>query len=103
MDDMMNRPPSSYQGWLARLYSSNNNDQIIEAAQNLAALGPDKKKTRLDIAKILSEKYQTDLKRAVNNQMVCNSIKNKYNLLAKNLFGSNIEAMVGYVKSFEES
>lgn len=96
------RPPTSYNGWLSRLYSSNNNDQIIEAAQNLAALSSDKKKTRLDIAKVLTEKYQMDLKRSPDNAIVEKSVKNKYNILAKNLFGSNVEAMVSYVKSLED-
>lgn len=96
------RQPSTYKEWLARLFSTNSPESMAEAAHNAAALCPDKKKARADIAKVITEKYTTELSRGRENSIVEKAVKNKFNIISKSLFGSNIEAMLGYVRQRAE-
>lgn len=98
MEGMM-RSPTTYEGWLARLFSSNDPEQMAEAASRASALCPDKKKARFDVAKILTVKYRTELSRGRENSIVEKTVKNKYNIIAKSLFGSSVEAMASWVAS----
>lgn len=95
-------PPTSYPGWLARLYSVNSPEEIVDAAQKMHQLMPDRKRLRADVAVAIAKKYRSDMIRADENLILKNAAKRKYETLAKALLGGTITQMLAFADSVEQ-
>jgi hypothetical protein len=98
----MMRPPTSYPGWLTRLYSVNTPEEIVDAAHKMKQLMPDKKRLRADVTVAIAKKYRADKVRADDNLILKNAIKRKYETLTKSLLGGTITQMLAFADSVEQ-
>ena len=98
----MIRPPTSYQGWLARLYSVNTPEEIADAATRMNALMPDKNRLKADVAIAISKKYREDKARADENLILRNAVNRKYKVLTQGLLGATISQMLAFADSAEQ-
>jgi len=99
----MNQPisrPQTYEQWLSELKFQNEFDNIIKIAAHLSAIAKDKNRARLDIALVLMDKYEIDMRRA-SNSMVAKVIESDYSKITQVLFKCSISGLIKFVKKNE--
>jgi hypothetical protein len=96
---MNNRQPQSYKDWMNELNIVTSAEDMVAAAHMMGRLNP--KTAKHDIALVLASKYKTELSRTSGRSMLIRTIREKYDLVAKSLFNSRMQSLVGYVLKHE--
>lgn len=87
--------PQTYEQWLSELKFQNEFADIIKTANHIAKIAVDKKQAQVDVALVITEKYNVDIQRA-HNSMVKRTIETDYDKIAEALFKCKMPALIKY-------
>jgi hypothetical protein len=92
--------PQTYEQWLSELKFQNEFDGIVKVANHIAKMSADKKRAQVDVALVLTEKYNVELQRA-HNTMVRRTIESDYDKIAGALFKCKMSGLIKYAQQNE--
>ena len=92
--------PQTYEQWLSELKFQNEFADIIKTANHIAKISTNKKQAQVDVALVITEKYNVDLQRAYNS-MVRRTIETDYDKIAEALFKCKMPALIKYAQQNE--